>query len=115
MSEVIALKLRTVKTPDPADISVLSNENPSIIWPPKDTCIPASPAAPPDPPVNVKPDTSNWKPATGEPKSYKTSTVPAEASKVPNDTPAVKQDVPSPLQTSQLSKAAEPSHTPAQS
>ena len=50
-------------------ISLLSKENPTTVAPPADTVIPTSPAAPPEPPVRAKPVTSNWKPATGPPKS----------------------------------------------
>ena len=107
---------------------MLVKEKPSTVLPPNDTVIPASPAAPPEAPVTVKPTTSNWNPATGEPKSYKTSAVPAAASKAPNVMSAVKHDEPSPLTTphksthevlspfttpqSSVHEELSPSHTP---
>ena len=54
-------------------------EKPSAVEPEADTVKPASPAAPPEPPVKLRPDTSNWKPATSEPCSYKISKLPFES------------------------------------
>ena len=70
------------------------------------TVKPASPAAPPEPPVRAKPVTSNWKPATGPPKSYRTSREPEE-SKLPK-LKLARQLVPSPSQTPHSSTTASP-------
>ena len=66
---VTSLKLSTVNTLLPAATVAPLNEKPITVEPPVDTVNPASPAAPPEPPVNVRPVTSNWKPATSPPKS----------------------------------------------
>ena len=84
LSDVTPENERTVRTPLPASTVEPVNEKPSTVAPPVDTSKPASPAAPPEPPVNVKPETSNWKPATSLPKSYRTSNVPPGPSKAPN-------------------------------
>ena len=63
---------------------------------------PASPAAPPDPPVKANPVISNWKPAIEPPKSYKISKEPDE-SKFPK-LKANAQVLPSPSQTPHSSK-----------
>ena len=76
--------------------------------------MPAASAAPPEPPVKLKPDKSNWKPAMPAPNSYNTSTLPEE-SNAPNVKIAPEQLEPSPLQTPHASSTAEPLQSPAQS
>ena len=93
-SPVTALKLNVVKTPLPAGTVPPVNETPRTVVDPTLTVNPASPAAPPDAPSIAKPLTSNWKPATSLPKSYKISKLP-EASNAPSDKLA-RHDEPSP-------------------
>ena len=52
----------TVNTPAPTPITPPVNEKPRTVEPLDDTSKPASPAAPPDPPLTEAPLTSNWKP-----------------------------------------------------
>ena len=111
--DVIESKDKTVKTPLPDDISLLSKENPTTVPLAADTVYPASPAAPPEPPVRAKPETSNWKPATELPKSYKISKLPEE-SKAPKLKVATKH-VLEPPHSPQSSNSAEPPQSPAQS
>ena len=68
---------------------------------------PASPAAPPDPPVKANPVISNWKPAIEPPKSYKISKEPDE-SKAPKLSAALMQLNPSPPQIPQSSTTRSP-------
>ena len=110
---VTSVNERTVNTPLPAGISELVNEKPTTVVPPVDTVNPASPAAPPEAPDNDKPVTSNWKPATGPPKSYVTSKLP-EASNAPKPKLA-SWHASSPLHTPHSSSTAEPPQSPAQS
>ena len=58
-SALIPENERTVNTPLPPGIEVPSNEKPSTVVPPAEMLMPASPAAPPLPPVKSKPVTSN--------------------------------------------------------
>ena len=76
--------------------------------------MPAASAAPPEPPVKLKPVKSNWKPATPPPKSYNTSTLPEE-SNAPNVNVAPEQLESSPPQTPQISSVAEPPQSSLQS
>ena len=115
-SEVSAVTLSkdiTVRTPLPAGISVFVSEKPTTVDPPTDTVMPAASAAPPEPPVKLKPVKSNWKPATPAPNSYNTSTLPEE-SNAPNVKEATHVE-PSPSQIPHSSSKALPPHSPAQS
>ena len=103
-SPVTELKSNTVRTPLPAGTTPPVNEIPSTVVAPTLIVNPASPAAPPLPPVNASPLTSNWKPATSSPKSYKTCKVPEAASNAPSSKLA-RQDVPSPPHTPHASSS----------
>ena len=107
-SAVTALKLNVVKIPLPAGTAPPVSEIPRTIEGPVDTVNPAASAAPPDAPSNVRPLTSNWKPATSLPKSYKISKLP-EASNAPSDKLA-RHDEPSPSHTPQSSTTAVEPH-----
>ena len=113
-SPVTELKSNTVRTPLPAGTTPPVNEIPSTVVAPTLIVKPASSAAPPLPPVNASPLTSNWKPATSSPKLYKTCKVPEAASNAPSSKLA-RQDVPSPPHTPHASSTELPFGTPAQS
>ena len=104
---------RTVKSPLPGGIELLSNEKPNTTEPPTVIVNPASSAAPPEPPYNSTPVTSNWNPAIGSELEYKTSKV--DTVTEPNSIVSGRQVVPSPLHSPQLSTTASPLQSPAQS
>ena len=63
VADNISEKESVVKTPLPLAIVSPAIEKPITVVPPAVISNPASPAAPPDPPVKANPVTSNWNPA----------------------------------------------------
>ena len=89
---------KLVNTPEPAGITLPSNEKPNtILASPTATLNPASAAAPPDALNTSGPFIVNWNPPISRGVSYKISKVVSVAA--PNEISAVRQKVPSPKHT----------------